>query len=107
MLFGRRRRPGTGRGGSRHVGRVRIEAAKIISESLGFDVQPEDIRPQTGAWRTDMRLDVFRWELYTYERPGLPFVAGGWEKLTDFVRQSKKLGGCHHHDGEIWSGPSK
>lgn len=98
------RRPGTGPSGSRHVGRVRIAAAKIISESLGFEVKPEDIRPQTGSWRTCSYLDVYRWELYCYSRPGMPFVAGGWERLTEFVAKSKKAGGCHYIDGEIWSG---
>jgi hypothetical protein len=101
-----RRAAGTGRNGSRHVGRVRIAAAKILSESLGFKVEPEDIRPQSGAWRTDHQLDVFRWELFTYSSPGMPFVAGCWERLTDFVSNSKKTGCCHHHDGEIWSGPA-
>ena len=101
-----RRRAGKGQNGSRHVGRVRIAAAKILSESLGFNVAPEEIRPQSGAWRTDHRLDVYRWELFTHSSPGMPFVAGCWERLTEFVSNSKKSGGCHYHDGEIHSGPA-
>jgi hypothetical protein len=99
-----RRVAGTGRNGSRHVGGVRIAAAKILSESLGFKVEPEEIHPQSGAWRTDDRLDVYRWELFTHSSPGMPFVAGCWERLTEFVSNSKKFGGCHYHDGEIYSG---
>ena len=101
-----RRRAGKGQNGSRHVGRVRIAAAKILSESLGFKVEPEEIHPQSGAWRTDDRLDVYRWELFTHSSPGMPFVAGCWERLTEFVLNSKKSGGCHYHDGEIHSGPA-
>ena len=100
-----RRKAGKGQNGSRHVGRVRIAAAKILSESLGFKVAPEDIHPQSGAWRTDDGLDVYRWELFTHSSTGMPFVAGCWERLTEFVANSKKSGGCHYHDGEIYSGP--
>lgn len=99
-----RRQPHRGRGGTHHVGRVRIQAAEILSASLGYPVAPEDIHPATGAWRTDWRLDVYRWELYTKTATGMPVVAGCWDSLTVFVRESKKLGGCHLKDGEVHPG---
>jgi len=88
-----------------HVGRLRIRAAKILSASFPeWDVRPEDIKPATGAWRTDRRLDVYRWELFTRTRTGLPVVCGCWGTLTDFVREAA-TDGCHvTRDGTIYPG---
>jgi hypothetical protein len=97
-----RRKPHTGRGGSRHVGRTRIAAAKILSRGLGLQIDPEDIAPATGSYRTCQYHDVFRWELHRVD-----MWAGCWETLTNFVKQSRRLGGCHIKDGEIWPGPQK
>ena len=96
------RSPHHGRGGSRHIGRVRVAAAKIISDSLGMDVLPEDIVPASGRYRTDWRMDTFRWELQTPSA-----WAGCWETLTSFVKASRRLGGCHISGGEIWPGKAK
>lgn len=83
-----------GRNGSKHVGRLRIKAAKILSAGLGWEVDPSDIRPATGRWRTDWRLDVYRWELFSYidGNTNRPFAAGCWESLTEFVRLAAKNG---------------
>lgn len=96
------KKPNNGPGGTRHVGRLRIAAAKILTKSLGFEVHPDDIKPATGSWRTNWQLDVYRWELYTDKPsavPGgnpMPLVAGCWESLTDFVRLCRADGGiCH------------
>jgi hypothetical protein len=50
-----------------HVGKVRQRlAAKLIKafaeQGLELRVDPAKLCPAQGAWRTDTRLDVFRWE---------------------------------------------
>jgi len=104
----RRRLPHHGRNGSRHVGRLRIRAAKILSDHLGWEVFPDEIQPATGCWRTDIRFDVYRWELFTNKdrNKNMPFVAGCWESLTRFVKQAAK-NGFHIDDGVIYPGPAK
>lgn len=84
-----------------HIGRTRIKAAQILSQGLGFEVKPEDIKPATGAWRTNWRLDVYRWELFTKDEMGRPIVAGCWETLTEFNKHAGK-NGFHMHHGEIY-----
>lgn len=88
-----------------HVGRLRVAAAKLLTKYLDLDCRPEDISPATGAWRTDWRQDVYRWEVFTRTKTGIPFVMGCWWTLTDFVKQSKD--GCHVHADEIYPGPEK
>ena len=98
-----KRKPHRGRGGSPHIRRTRIATAAILSESLGEDIRPEDIQPATGSYRTCDYHDVYRWELF-----GRGFIAGCWDTLTDFVRRSRELGGCHiNRDNEIHPGPKK
>jgi hypothetical protein len=89
----------------RHIGRLRIRAAKILSENFPeWDVQPEDIRPATGSWRTCPYHDVYRWELYTRTKTGMPVVCGCWSTLTLFVKLASKYG-CHlSRDGTIYEG---
>ena len=87
----KRRLPHHGKGGSAHIGRTRIAAAEILTKHFGFLVEPEDIVPTTGAWRTDWRLDVYRWELFTH-KGSLPVIRGCWTTLTEFVRFAKKYG---------------
>ena len=110
-----RRQPYKGRGGSRHVGRLRERAAKILNDNFpDWDVRPEDIRPATGSWRTDWRSDVYRWELFSrlkrknsYDGSDLPVVCGCWETLTEFVREASKTG-CHvNPDREIYAGKAE
>lgn len=88
-----------------HIGRVRIAAAKILSENLGFEVRPEHIQPASGRARTDWRLDLYRWEIFTYDN-GVPVVAGCWERLTDFVKVAKSRG-CLIRYGEVTYGDNK
>lgn len=100
-----RSRPHRGRGGSRHVGRLRVAAAELLSKGLGWEVYPEEIHPVTGSWRTCKLHDVCRWSLFTCKdrNPNMPYVADCWESLTDFVRLAKKHG-FHVDDGFIYSG---
>lgn len=107
--------PHRGRYRSRHVGRLRIRAAKILNDNFPtWDVRPEDIQPATGRWRTDWRLDVYRWQLFSrlkqrnsFDHSELPVVAGCWDRLTDFVKEASKTG-CHLYEGrEIYAGPAE
>jgi len=97
------RQPHHGRGGSHHIGRVRIALAKFLTEHLGLRVDPEDCIPTTGAWRTDVRLDVHPWELMVNNSTGC-LNAGCWISMTTFLRESKKAGGCHISGDDIYPG---
>lgn len=84
-----------------HIGRLRIEAAEILTKGFGFRVDPDDIKPATGAYRTDWRQDVYRWEVFSC-KGGMPIVCGCWLTLTEFVRQAKKAGFHVNKDSEIY-----
>ena len=83
------RLPHHGRGGSRHVGRIRIKLAKILSDSLDLDCQPEDLVPATGRGRTDRSLDLYAWEVFTKKKNGVGFVAGSFFTMTECVKAGK------------------
>lgn len=97
------RMPHRGRGGSHHIGRVRIALAKFLTEQLGVPVDPEDCIPATGAWRTDTRLDVHAWELMVNNGSAC-VQAGCWDSMTKFLKESKEAGGCHIHHDELYPG---
>jgi len=83
------------------IGATRTKLAKIVSECLGVDCQPEDLQPAVGAWRTDRRLDVYCWEVTTrWPDSERPFWAGCWETMTECV----KAGKVHLSNGEIFPG---
>lgn len=82
------------------IGRIRVRLAKIVSDSLGIDCQPEDLQPATGANRTNKRLDVYAWEVFARHHNGVPFVAGCFETMTECVKSGKVC----LIDGEIYSG---
>ncbi len=96
------KQPHHGRNGAQHVGRLRIRAAKILNDNFpDWDVRPEDIRPATGRWRTDFRMDVYRWELFSrlkrrnsHDGSELPVVCGCYDTLTNFVKEAS-VAGCH------------
>jgi hypothetical protein len=64
---------------------TRKKLAKILRDCLGVDCEWDDLRPAKGAWRTNWRLDVYRWELYC-QKDGQPFVAGCWWTMTECVK---------------------
>ena len=82
------------------IGATRIKLAKIVSECLGIDCQPEDLKPATGANRTNKALDIYAWEVFARHYNGVPFVAGAFETMTECV----KAGKVYIHKGEIYSG---
>jgi hypothetical protein len=87
--------------------RVRV-AAILAAHFPEWHVEPGDIRPATGRWRTDWKLDVYRWELYACRRHpdgtpnrNMPVVAGCWETLTEFARLAGKYG-CECSGGTLY-----
>jgi hypothetical protein len=85
----RTKQPHHGRGGSRHIGRVRIRLAEILSECLELDCQPEDLSPTQGRYRIEKGWDIYSWEVFTRTKTGLTFVAGSWDTMTDCVKAGK------------------
>jgi hypothetical protein len=97
--------PHHGRGGSRHIGRFRIAAAKLITQYTDLDVSPEDIKPVTGSYRTSIYHDVYRWEVFTKKKIGHVWVGASWQRLGEFVQETRRAGGCHYNDDrELYSG---
>lgn len=99
-------KPHHGRNGSRHVGRLRIAAAKILTKGLGFEVLPEHIQPATGRNRTDWRQDIYRFEVFTYNGK-MPVVVGCYWTLASFIKDSGPDKTCHIYDGELYPGTQK
>jgi hypothetical protein len=83
---------------------VRIQAAALIDKHFpDWKCQPEDISPATGSWRTNWKLDVYRWEMRVYDGR-FTHVVGCWQTLTEFVRLAAKFGiGVNLKDDEIWA----
>lgn len=89
------RKPHHGRGGSRHVGRLRIAAAEILNKALPeVHFEPDDIVPATGRCRSDWRQDIYRWEVFARYKPPLTIAWAGqsWQTLTEFVRNARNGG---------------
>lgn len=69
------------------AGKTRIALAKALGEA-GYDVDPSDLFPQRGAWRTNRRLDVCRWEATVRRRSdGLHLAVLCWDTMTECVRR--------------------
>lgn len=68
-----------------HVGRVRIRLAAMLA-AHGYTVAPEDLHPQLGAWRTDVRLDVCRWEATVTDAAGVTWMVQCWDTMSACVR---------------------
>ncbi len=83
--------------------RLRQRVAVILSKHFGWEVYPEDISPVQGFYRSNPMADIYRWELFTRDDCGHPFVVGCWETLTEFVKQAPKHG-FHVDDGVIYLG---
>jgi len=76
------------------MGRVRNRLVRLL-EAQGFcDI---DLRAAQGSWRTDVRLDVYRWEGTgrVTKRSDLPvgmFVTfASWDTMTSCVRRGVEL----------------
>ncbi len=69
-----------------HVGRLRQDAAKILSKH-GLQLNASDIFVAQGAWRTNKRLDVCCWQVFAN---GNQYIC--WQTLTQFVANAQKGG---------------
>lgn len=83
-----------------HVGRLRREAAELLSEHFSASIDAEDIEPARGFWRM---ADVYRFEFCVW-KPGLQRFSyyGCWQSLTEFVRDAKRFG-IDHDDTDVWA----
>jgi hypothetical protein len=64
---------------------IRKKLASILRDCLGVDCEWDDLNPAKGSWRTNWKLDVYRWEV-TCTKDGQPFVAGCWWTMTECVK---------------------
>jgi hypothetical protein len=84
---------------SRYRPKIRERLADLL-ETHGF--AQVNLRPAQGAWRTDRRLDVYRWEGQgvAHNHQSLPDGFGvtfaSWERMTD----------CLHHGIIVGRGDS-
>lgn len=92
-------------------GRLRHDAARLLSKHLGYWVDATAVRPAKGYWRSSPYVDVYRWEIILHkpdQSPSLKHPLGCWETLTEFVRNGKKYGiGIDWEDGTIWANESE
>lgn len=83
------RMPHHGRGGSEHVGRIRIRLAKIIGESLGIKCEPEELQPAGGRQRNNTtQFDGYAWEMFA-NNDGRKVVAGSFDTMTECVKAGR------------------
>ncbi len=74
--------------------------AKAIAELTGCPVRGVVLRPAQGAWRTDERLDVYRWEGYgeiSYSKGErwIGFSVDSWDTMTRSLRYGFTIEGAH------------
>jgi len=91
----------------RHIGpgRVRRKLAELIVKKLSADgmivaVNPENLHPNQGYWRTDLRADVMPWVGYVDYSVGgkwTKLAIGSWATMTDCLKGFE----WERHGGEI------
>ena len=80
----------------RKIGRIRAALPDVLvkafaDKGLTAEFEAEDLRPATGSWRTDFRLDVYRWEgqgrlFFPDDGIWLPITVDSYCTMTDCVR---------------------
>lgn len=67
---------------------LRKRLARKIEDSFpGCTVDPDDLIPATGSWRTNIGLDVYRWEgVMTVD--GSRRCIGSYQTMTELVKCS-------------------
>ena len=79
---------------ARHVGRLRQRLAKAIVQAFADQkvevrCEPDRLWPAQGAWRTDHRLDVMRWEgqidVLMFGKWQTRSIAS-WDKMSDCIK---------------------
>jgi hypothetical protein len=65
----------------------------------GFHVDPNDLDPATGAWRTNKALGVYCWEGFVTDDHGIRRFIGSYDTMTELLKSNVKL--CFLDDFEI------
>lgn len=74
-------------------GRLRHAAAAVLSEFVGDYVDPTDVKPASGWYRSSPYADVYRWEIHLIQPSGgIRRWLGCWQTLTEFVPLARKNG---------------
>jgi hypothetical protein len=85
----------------RQVSRLRTKLAALIQAAfkaqfnMTVNVDGADLHPATGAWRTNVMLDVYRWEGSGYwtdhdhKGRGLMVSIDSWEPMTALVKHGR------------------
>ena len=70
-------------------------AKRLEQEFPGCTVDADDLIPATGSWRTNIQLDVWRWEGVMVDDNGVRRVIGSYYTMTDLVKcKSLTFDGC-------------
>jgi hypothetical protein len=78
-----------------HIGKIRQQLAKAIEQAFAAkDIivycDPANLWPAQGAWRTDTRLDVMRWEgfIQTSNNQGrmVRHTIESWDTMSDCLK---------------------
>lgn len=96
---------------NRHVGRLRIKAAELLTAAFPqYDIKPEDIVPVTGHW---LKVDVYRWQVFAFRKDKkytngdrIPISLGCWYSLTSFVKDASKYGCTVNEHDEVYANES-
>lgn len=72
------------------MSKLREKLAQKIEESFpGYKARAEDLIPATGSWRTNIDLDVYRWEGFVTDDYGIRRFIGSYETMTRLVKCKK------------------
>lgn len=90
-----------------------IEQAFKQQHGMTVAVDPDDLHPATGAWRTNWMLDVYRWEgsgRWTdfghkgHDGKGLQISIDSWEPMTALVKSGGVKISCDRSTAfEVWT----
>jgi hypothetical protein len=67
------------------VGRTRARLARAIAQAIGLPVEPENLWPASGHYRTSPHADVLRWTGFVHEG-NLTWTVGSWDTMTALLR---------------------
>lgn len=75
----------------RRAGRTRTRLAKLLEAAfakvgMAVRVDPEDLHPAKGYWRTDSRADVYRWEGWASSGRDSWESVVSWHTMTELLR---------------------
>jgi len=78
------------------IGKKRIRLAKLLEEAFSeigmtVKVDPEDLRPALGYWRTDHRADVYRWEGWAKTERSYVVGINSWHTMTELIAAGIKV----------------